>query len=89
VPEGQVDAIGVGFAMSGELAAVFSPKFYAPEPALGNKHPKRVIDLLVSLDASHISTRSDDATDRELHSTSQVIAGRSPNENSVMAFTVS
>jgi hypothetical protein len=71
------------------LAAVFSQEFYAQEPALGNKHPKRVIDLLVSLDASHISTTSDDATDRELHSTNQVIAGRSPNENSVMAFTVS
>jgi hypothetical protein len=35
------------------LAAVFSQKFYAPEPGYGNKHPKRVIDLLVSLDASH------------------------------------
>jgi hypothetical protein len=36
-----------------ELAAVFSQKFYGQEPAYGNKHPKRVIDLLVSLDASH------------------------------------
>jgi hypothetical protein len=53
VPEGPIHAIGVGFAMSGKLAAVFSQEFYAQEPALGNKHPKRVIDLLVSLDASH------------------------------------
>ena len=53
MPEGPVHAIGVSFAMSGELAAAFSPKFYAPEPAYGNKHPKRVIDLLVSLDALH------------------------------------
>jgi hypothetical protein len=53
VPEGPVHAIGVGFAMSGKLAAVFSHKFYAQEQDLGNKHPKRVIDLLVSLDASH------------------------------------
>jgi len=53
LPEGPVHAIGVGFAMSGELAAVFSQKFYTPEPAYGNKHPRPVIDLLVSLDASH------------------------------------
>jgi hypothetical protein len=53
VPERPVHAIGVGFAMSGELAAVFSQEFYAQEPAYGNKHPRRVIDLLVSLDASH------------------------------------
>jgi hypothetical protein len=39
--------------MSGKLAAVFSQEFYAQEPTLGNKHTKRVIDLLVSLDASH------------------------------------
>ena len=71
-----------------ELAAAFSQEFYAQQPALGNKRPKRVIDLLVSLDASHISTTSDDATDRELHSANQAIAGRSPNENSVMAFTI-
>ena len=36
-----------------ELAAMFSQEFYAQEPAYGNKHPRRVIDLLVSLDASH------------------------------------
>jgi hypothetical protein len=36
-----------------ELAAAFSQEFYAQQPALGNKRPKRVIDLLVSLDASH------------------------------------
>jgi hypothetical protein len=60
-----------------ELAAAFSQEFYAQQPDFGNKHPKRVIDLLVSLDAS-----------RELHSANQVIAGRSPNENSVMAFTI-
>jgi hypothetical protein len=48
-----IHAIGVGFAMSGKLAAVFSQEFYAQEPTLGNKHTKRVIDLLVSLDASH------------------------------------